>query len=913
MAVVAEELIADLRVRSDTLRAELTSARQVYDRTINDMGGRVARLERDFNRASTGIGNSIRSLAATLATAFSTSAIVGLLDTYTRFTNQLKVAGLEGAALGRVQDQLFAIAQRNGTSLETLSALYGRLSQSAKELGASQSDLIRFSSGVAAAVRVQGGGAAESAGAILQLTQALGGAVVRAEEFNSINEGARPILQAVANNIDRFGGSVAKLRAEVLEGKVTSEEFFQAFLRGADQLEAQAGKAALTTSAAFQVLGNALVVYFGEADKASGVSLALGAAIKSLAENLDTVIPALAVIGTAIGVGLVRNAIAATSAVRTLSVALGALGGPVGLAITAVITGLAYVVTRSDEAAESAKRLSDAQDTLATALADTSRYGKSAADNVSTVGSNASTAAVGVREFAGAVGDAARKLEQLAQARRTEAIASLRTQEIINRFKAQSEAQTAADARAASGAGDMLAVGVVLKPELKRVADASEKAAKGYQDLAKAAGDEASRLEKLPLTSFVSPTEVEGGRDVEGDLTRITRDLAIARKRGEQSQIDLLEAQKFEIDQYKKYRKEGQSVEAARDAASLDRRQFEEAARAKREEVEGRKGAAADAKAARAAAKEERDAAREAKELAQREYEQRQNALSLQQEVLQADLSLATTRTERLAIEQRLLALVEQEERNALEKAIADGEIADAAQARALLAKRQEGRQADTARQYESPLQRYAREVGDVGENINDSLEQIQVDGIRGLEDAIVGLIDSTESLGDAFKNVALGIIKDLIRVAIQAQVTGPLLAALGLAGGAGGGLFGGFGGGGGAGLGTFGRAGGGDVSAGRLYRVNEGASGRRVELFKPAVSGKVIPLGQAAMASRGEGARVYQTLNIDARNSVTPAGFAERILSLSNQQAQQAAQNMGRQVNAGMPARLAQFQSDGT
>ncbi len=166
MAVIAEELIADLRVRSDALRTELTSARQFYDNEIGKMTKRVKDLERQFAQSSSGISSSIRNLAASFAAAFSTSAISGMIDTYTRFTNQLKVAGLEGEALARVQDQLFAIAQRNGTSLESLSWLYGRLSQGAKELGASQADLVKFTSGVAAAVRVQGGTAADSAGAI---------------------------------------------------------------------------------------------------------------------------------------------------------------------------------------------------------------------------------------------------------------------------------------------------------------------------------------------------------------------------------------------------------------------------------------------------------------------------------------------------------------------------------------------------------------------------------------------------------------------------------------------------------------------------------------------------------------------------------------------------------------------------
>ena len=76
--------------------------------------------------------------------------------------------------------------------------LYGRASQSAGELGASQKDLLKFTDNIAVALRVSGQSASESAGALLQLSQALGDGKVQAEEYNSLLDGGRPILQAVA-------------------------------------------------------------------------------------------------------------------------------------------------------------------------------------------------------------------------------------------------------------------------------------------------------------------------------------------------------------------------------------------------------------------------------------------------------------------------------------------------------------------------------------------------------------------------------------------------------------------------------------------------------------------------------------------------------------------------------------------
>jgi tape measure domain-containing protein len=367
----------------------------------------LSRLEAEVRQNSSAIRNSLQATAGALATVFAADSVANYADSYTRFTNSLKVAGLAGEDLAGVQENLYATAQKYGIQLESLGALYGRTAQGAKELGASQSDLQRFTEGVAAALKVQGGSEESSRGAILQLTQALGGAVVRAEEFNSINEGARPILQAVANNIDRFGGSVAKLRAEVLEGNVSSREFFQGILASVDELERSADQASLTISSAFQVLNNAIGKYIGETDQSLSATQRFSQGIILLSQNIDKVAPSIGLIAavlagryaTALAVSLgstikfrieqaraslqsnaysaalaenigmmnahataSARAAAATSGVGGAarvagSALLGAFGGPIGLAVSAVAIALGGVAIAAAEAASRAAEL----------------------------------------------------------------------------------------------------------------------------------------------------------------------------------------------------------------------------------------------------------------------------------------------------------------------------------------------------------------------------------------------------------------------------------------------------------------------------------------------------------------------------------------------------------------------------
>ncbi|PLR25062.1 hypothetical protein SGCZBJ_12560 [Caulobacter zeae] len=431
----ADALLLQVSADIRSLEKQWTKAIGVVDGGSKKMEDRAWKFSRNFKAANDNLASSLNpdklraglaGVASAFGAAMSAREVAEIADTYTRFTNSLKVAGVEGAALAQVQEALFASAQKNGVELETLGTLYGRAAQAAKTLGASQNDLLRFTDGVTNALRIQGGDPAAASGALLQLSQALQAGTVRAEEFNSINEGAFPILQAVAAGADRFSGSVAKLRAEVLAGKVSSQEFFAAFLRGSAQLEERAAKSSLTTAQALTQLRNALVKYVGEGDQASGASATMAAAIKTLADNIDVLIPAIAVLGVALGVGFVANATKAAVAGRGAGAAiLTAFGGPVGLAITAVGIAIASVAGEAAVAQRDVAGLQATTDDLKSSLADARALLDPTPGKLASVGKEAAGAVPGITAFAGEVGKAAAKLWELAAAQKAAAINKL--------------------------------------------------------------------------------------------------------------------------------------------------------------------------------------------------------------------------------------------------------------------------------------------------------------------------------------------------------------------------------------------------------------------------------------------------------------------------------------------------------
>ncbi|MDX3928700.1 MAG: tape measure protein [Shinella sp.] len=241
-------------------------------------------MSKRIDAAATGMATR---LAGAFAAGLSLKAAKDLTDAATRIQNALKVAGLEGENLKQVYDALYTSAQRNAAPIESLTTLYSRLALTQNELGVSQQELVNFTDKVALALRVGGTSAEQASGALLQLSQALGGGVVRAEEFNSILEGAPTIAQTVAAGLREANGSVAELRKLMIDGKISSEAFFRAFEAGAVTLEDKVAGGTLTTSQRFVQLQNVLIDAAGKIDAATGASQAFGKALDDLAKTIE--------------------------------------------------------------------------------------------------------------------------------------------------------------------------------------------------------------------------------------------------------------------------------------------------------------------------------------------------------------------------------------------------------------------------------------------------------------------------------------------------------------------------------------------------------------------------------------------------------------------------------------------------
>lgn len=159
-----------------------------------------------------------------------------------------------------------------------------------------------------------------------------------------------------------------------------------------------------------------------------------------------------------------------------------------------------------------------------------------------------------------------------------------------------------------------------------------------------------------------------------------------------------------------------------------------------------------------------------------------------QRDVLNAQLSIATSVRERLPLAMSLLDLDQAEERLRLQAIIDREKIGKATAAEADAARSRLGqldqiygaRAQATARENESPMQAYLRDINVTGDQMNEKLETIGVNGLRSFTDELSDAIVNFKSLGDVAKHVLAQIAADLLKVQLQKSLSGLIGGVLG-------------------------------------------------------------------------------------------------------------------------------------
>jgi tape measure domain-containing protein len=258
-----------------------------------DINADVSSLERANRRVST-IGGEISStfsrVGAVIAAAVSVESarrILNLADNMLVLDTRLRMATKSSQEYSRAQKELLRISNETGQALSETVGLFEQLSIASAALGATNDELITLTETVQKLGALGGSSADAISNSLRQLGQGLAGGVIRAEEFNSILENTPLIAQEIEK---RLGYLPGQLRNAVNEGKVLSEDVFQALLEASDEVNERFEKTPFTIAQAFNKLNNNFSVSIGLINRITGSTNDIATSISGIADNVETVI-----------------------------------------------------------------------------------------------------------------------------------------------------------------------------------------------------------------------------------------------------------------------------------------------------------------------------------------------------------------------------------------------------------------------------------------------------------------------------------------------------------------------------------------------------------------------------------------------------------------------------------------------
>ncbi|WP_333907565.1 tape measure protein [Delftia acidovorans] len=375
----ALDMGAAFKGSADQMRAYSASSAGVADAS--------AKTARSLDATATA-ARAFTTAMAVAGVGFGANELIAMVDGYTKFTAQLKLATKGASDYGVAMVSVKRIATDAQQGLGEVGTLYARIANGTAELGLNQRKLADITETVSLALKVSGATASESSSAMLQLSQAFASGVLRGEEFNSVNEAAPRLMKALADGINVPVGALRKMAEE---GKLTSAVLSEALPKALGQLREEA-KEVQTIGGAFTVLKNNIMEMVGAQSNASGTTKAFASGINALANNLDLLAAAggavAVVLGarfaasiTASGVAFAASAVQAAryqaalasmagvsttaaaglvtvgAAARGASAAMSLLGGPVGAVLTAVGLAATAFYTFGDSASALAKSI----------------------------------------------------------------------------------------------------------------------------------------------------------------------------------------------------------------------------------------------------------------------------------------------------------------------------------------------------------------------------------------------------------------------------------------------------------------------------------------------------------------------------------------------------------------------------
>ena len=229
---------------TDKLKKSVDATQGAFTRTgqaATSSASRASSAYRNLGTEVSGVNKTVRGLRNAFAALGGAVTASGILQTgidAIEAERRIKLLTMSTGESAEALALASRAASRFGLSSTEANEGIARLLARLKPMGLGLDDIESTFNGFNIAAKLAGATSSESAGAFLQLTQALGSGVIRGQELNSILEQAPLIATAIARELNVTTGSLKRLGEE---GKISSEIVLAALKRveteGAEKLE----------------------------------------------------------------------------------------------------------------------------------------------------------------------------------------------------------------------------------------------------------------------------------------------------------------------------------------------------------------------------------------------------------------------------------------------------------------------------------------------------------------------------------------------------------------------------------------------------------------------------------------------------------------------------------------------------
>ncbi len=293
LAAESKKAAAALRMLANEGRKSGEQTKRAVDgadaslRKLGDDGQRAGEQLRRIGAQTEALAGGYRRLgraAAGYLTVRTALQALRTADDYLQLQGQIDRVTASQAESNRVWEQLYSIAQRNGSALSATVSLFRSLSRSAQELGANTDQILTVTNAIQQLAELDKVSGAQLSGALLQLGQLFSGPIVQAQELNSLIDAMPGMLQKVAAAMGMTTGAFINAAKE---GKILVRDFFDALLAKAPEINQEMVSVQNNLGRADQQFITSITRLLGELDKATGATQWISDFITGAAEKLN--------------------------------------------------------------------------------------------------------------------------------------------------------------------------------------------------------------------------------------------------------------------------------------------------------------------------------------------------------------------------------------------------------------------------------------------------------------------------------------------------------------------------------------------------------------------------------------------------------------------------------------------------